>query len=166
MFRERLDESQKEIIRIYKETSRAKREKNPVLTRKEIAKEFFGRKGAKCSTWKNSLFDSLLKKEDEMEKKLKERRFPLKVESEKEAWARKSGDLKESTSPMAGWKERIGVRTNLRGIYSKKQIILRKSLKDLIKKGYLEKAGPGDKIDAGSKFRITERGFEVKTPRF
>ena len=168
MFRERLNENQKAIIKIYKEASRIKKEKDPILTRREIAREFFSRRGAKRSTWKNTLFDSLLKKEDEMEKKLKERRFPLKVESEREFAARRTEGLK---SPPGGdnitdWKERIGLKSSLRGIYSKKQEVLRKSLKDLVKKGYLERAGAGAKVDAGSKFRLTERGLKVRTPRF
>jgi len=163
MLRERLDESQKKIIRIYKETSKIKKEEKPELTRKEIAKSFFGREDTKRSTWKRSLLSSLLEKEDEMEKKLKERRFPLKVETEREATTRRTKDLRRpGVGDMTDWKERVGLSPSLKGIYSRKQTVLRRGLKDLEKKGYLERKGSG----ISSKYRITEKALKVKIPRF
>lgn len=163
MLRERLNESQKEIIRIYKETSKAKKEEKPTLTRKEISNLFFGRGDTKRLSWKKSLLNSLLEKEDEMEKKLKERRFPLKLETEREASARRTQDLKRPpVGDTSDWRERAGLKTSLRGIYSKKQEILRGSLKDLEKKGYLERTGSG----ISSKYRVTEKALRTKIQRF
>lgn len=162
MLRERLDESQKEIIRIYRETSRAKKEEKPTLTRKEVTKLFFERSGAKRSSWKNSLLDSLLTKEDETDKKLTERRFPLKIETEREAATRRTEELRRPAGDTTDWKKSAGLRSGLRGIYSKKQTVLRESLKDLVKKGYLERSGSG----ISSKYKVTERALKVKIPRF
>ncbi|HDZ54313.1 MAG TPA: hypothetical protein ENI19_00670 [Candidatus Nealsonbacteria bacterium] len=162
MLRERLDESQKEIIRIYQETSRAKKEKKPTLTRKEVAKLFFERSGTKRSSWKNSLLDSLFTKEDETDKKLAERRFPLKIETERETVARRTEELRKPAGDITDWKKRVGLKSGLRGIYSKKQTVLRESLKDLVKKGYLERSGSG----ISSKYKVTERALKVKIPRF
>lgn len=159
MLRKRLDESQKEIIRIYKETSKIKKEEKPELTRKEIVNLFFGRGDTKRSTWKRSLLSSLLEKEDEMEKKLKERRFPLKVETEREAATKRTKELRRpGVGDMTDWRERVGLSPSLRGIYSKKQTVLRRSLKDLEKKGYLERKGSG----ISSKYRITEKGAKAR----
>lgn len=160
MLRERLNESQKEILRIYKETSKAKKEEKPTLTGKELSRRFFGRSDTRHLSWKRSLFAPLLEKEDEMEKKLKERRFPLKVETEREAATRRTKELRRpGVGDMSDWKERVGLSPSLRGIYSKKQTVLRRSLKDLEKKGYLERKGSG----ISSKYRVTEKGLKART---
>lgn len=162
MLRARLNDSQKEIIRIYQETSRAKKEEKPILTRQEVSKLFFERSGTKRSSWKNSLLDSLLTKEDETDKKLAERRFPLKIETKRETMARRTEEPREPAGDITDWKNRVGLKSGLRRIYSKKQTVFRESLKDLVKKGYLERSGSG----ISSKYKITERALKVKIPRF
>jgi phage-related minor tail protein len=158
MMRERLNEVQKEILRVYQDASKRKKSENFSLTRREVAKSFFRRAETTRSKWKLPF----LKEEGEIEKMYRERKLPYEVETEKQAWQRRAKNQKPAAGDIRDWRERIGLRTGLRGIYSKKQEILRRGLKDLVKKGYLKSSGSG----IGSQYRPTEKGLKAKIPRF
>ena len=158
MQRDRLNETQKEILRIYREASKQKKKDDFDFTKKELSKQFFNRPNIKRS--KGKLFS--LGKGNEIDKSAAEGRLLHKVESEKQAWTRRTKDLRDTKVDIRDWRERVGLKSGLRGIYSKKQELLKRNVKDLVKKGYLKGTGSG----LEQKYRPTEKTFKARIPRF
>ena len=144
--RERLNKTQSKILKIYQKASKEKKTPDFDFSRQKISKLFFSRPETSRK--------SLLEKGTEI-KRIHE------VESEKEAWTRRTKELREHKVDISDWRERVGLRSGVRHIYTKGQEALRRNLKDLVKKGYLKGAGSG----VGSKYRATEKTFKAKLPK-
>lgn len=151
----RLNKVQKEILKIYQKSSKIRRKKEFGFTREEIARLFFQRPEKKqTSPWRFLISG----KESEIEKALKERRLLREVETEKQALARR---FQKKPKTIDELREKLGLKPrSRRGIYSKKQDIFHRSLKDLVKKGYLEKPISGSR----GRYQATEKGINVKFP--
>jgi|GEM_PF-6715544 len=158
MIKERLNETQKEILRIYQEAAKRRKKQDFTIARKDISKSFFRRAEASSSRGRFPFKEK--EGGGEIEKLYRERKISRQLETEKEAWQRRTKELKDSKVDVTDWRERIGLKTGLRRIYSKKQELLRRGLKDLVKKGYLNSSGTG----IASQYRPTEKVFKTKIP--
>ncbi len=116
MPREKFNDTQKEILRIYRETSKRKRGRDFNLTRKELSRLFFRRPETKRSGH-GLHFPS---QEGGIEKSYQGMKYPHRLETEKQAWTRRASDQQRSDRDVTDWRERVGLNTGLRGIYSKK----------------------------------------------
>ena len=158
MQRDRLNDTQKEILRIFRETSKQKREEDFDFAKKDLSKQFFNRPQIKRSGGRSLSFN----RGNEFDKSLAEKRLLHKVESEKQAWTRRTKDLRDTKLDIRDWRERIGLKSGLRGIFSKKQELFNRNIKDLVRKGYLKGTGSG----LGQRYRPTEKTFNAKISRF
>ena len=158
MQKDRLTDTQKEILRIYREVSKQKKKEDFDFTKKELSKQFFNRPSIKRSSGK--LFS--LSKGNEIDKSAEEGRLLHKVETEKQAWTRRTRDLRDPKLDIRDWRERVGLKSGLRGIYTKKEELLKRNIKDLIKKGYLKGTGSG----LEQKYRPTDKTFKARISRF
>lgn len=147
----KLNNVDKEIIKIYQELAKKKKEETVNLSRQEVAKLFF-RRPQKLPVERRKF---LLNKEKEKEAM----DFRHKLETEKQAIERQTKDRERF---MGDWRKRVGQKSILGGIFGKKQEILNKSLRDLVKKGYLEKSGPIEKRT----YRPTEKAINTRIKKF
>lgn len=152
MFGRKINEIQKEILKIFVEPS-VQKEKKGSLTRHEISRRFFQRPKAVSAMKK--IAEGRSWKPEKAEEKAADGEKLLKSEAEKrKEWTKR---MQQREILMGDWKTRVGARSGTRRIYTKGYDILRQNLKDLVKRDYLKTEGP----PTGANYQPTEKGFKT-----
>lgn len=133
----RLSPLQKEILKIFDEVSVKNQEQNPKITRQEISKIYFSKPEIRRL---NKQFSPLRRSFPLSPPKIKKGSLGETILDDKQKTPPEPimhPGIEKKQSFTGDWKTRMGIEPFSSRFYSKKHDILRRNLKDLVKKGYL-----------------------------
>jgi len=136
----RLNSLHKQIIKIFQNPDKYTKEKReePGFSRQEVSRIFFS--------------DPKLRKLVQSPFSVQKRTIPYQQNESNALFGneniqkiKEAEKIKEREKYTTDWRSRVGIEPFSSRFYSKKQDVLNRGLKDLVKKGYLERYGPPEK---------------------